>query len=358
RAAAIEAGVDETLIIATRSSVWLLNQERECWVQCAPPPVDVFHVYRSTSCGGEAFFGYMFPQRFSPEFESLVDDDSFGLLAFDCTHNTWRQMELPPNVAEGADDINELLTMHGRLVVSSRRGNYAIYEDGTWTMLPKRPRVGDLDRGLGEDVVVDKIYVWDSCRRMCGSHDDEAVEVKTTNLRVYADGEWTNFESPGDVRYLGSFEDMEPRCLHTDLTAVGESLHSLAFHPKHVEVCVYDTTNKRLAMKRVAPPPTDGFFRDLLSRMNLNSWISCAFNGELVLVEVVELVGQERGFNIRAATLTDTQETRGSEIFTHAFTLRYPELQKAGSWRTNVRAKTLCCKCTTLYCTGVAVNPR
>ena len=189
RAAAIEAGIDETLVVATSCGVWLLNQERECWMQCAPPPVDDLSVTYATTCGGEVYFAYC-----------VFDEDRdmcWDLIAFDCTRNTWRDVELP-DVEDDFYDIEDISTLHDRLVVStSHRVRHMIFDDDEWTPLPDVPLTDEFAtslRSIASGVVDDKLYVWHA------KLYDQARTV--TRVSVYANGEWTDVVTRADDRDL------------------------------------------------------------------------------------------------------------------------------------------------------------
>ena len=217
----------------------LLNRARNCWVRCAPPPVDEFAVYSATSCGGDAVFAYAY----------TMDDDEYelfcGLLAFDCTQNSWRRVDAPLNLAR---DIADISSMHDRLIVSSDDGvrHQTVEDGGVWRTLPEVPHTrefGSSFEHIGGGVVNDKNYVWHA------NYDDEARMV--TRMNVYDNFEWTNVVTMADDRKLAPARQLE-------FTVVGDRIHSFAFRTTGAEECVYDTTNARFTVGEFELPP-DGF---------------------------------------------------------------------------------------------------
>ena len=78
------AATSETLVIASDEGVWIMNQERGWWVECAPIPEHVRgQVNIGITCGGEVIFD-----------SELVDGEPC-IVAFDPKLNTWREIPSP-----------------------------------------------------------------------------------------------------------------------------------------------------------------------------------------------------------------------------------------------------------------------
>ena len=82
------AATNETLVVASREGVWLLNQERGCWAACAPLPAKVECVEKGGAlCDGEAMF-----------IVRVAGPDC--IFAFNPKLNTWREVPKPPNMKD------------------------------------------------------------------------------------------------------------------------------------------------------------------------------------------------------------------------------------------------------------------
>ena len=80
------AATSETLVIASYEGVWIMNQERGCWVECAPIPEHVRGpVTFGVPCGGEVIF----------ESEPVDGGGVKCIVAFDPKLNTWREIPTP-----------------------------------------------------------------------------------------------------------------------------------------------------------------------------------------------------------------------------------------------------------------------
>ena len=77
------AAKSQTLVVASHEGVWIMNQERGCWVACAPLPKAALCIHAGVSCGGEVMLLGQGP-----------DGKSF-MVAFEPKLNTWRELPTP-----------------------------------------------------------------------------------------------------------------------------------------------------------------------------------------------------------------------------------------------------------------------
>ena len=76
------AAISETLVVASRDGVWMLNQERRCWVACAPLSKGI-RPNAGVSFGGEVMvLGHL--------------RGKLHTVAFDPKLNMWREMPAAP----------------------------------------------------------------------------------------------------------------------------------------------------------------------------------------------------------------------------------------------------------------------
>ena len=95
------AATSETLVVASRDGVWMLNQERGCWVACAPLPERITRLDAGVSCGGEVM---------------VCGDDIHGkplMVVFDPKLNMWREMPATPFDATHSISVDTVARLDG-----------------------------------------------------------------------------------------------------------------------------------------------------------------------------------------------------------------------------------------------------
>ena len=94
------AAKSETLVVASCNGVWMLNQERRCWVACAPLPEGI-RPDAGVSCGGEVIvLGHL--RRGHP-----------FMVAFDPKLNMWREMPAAPFDATHSIGVDMVAKLDG-----------------------------------------------------------------------------------------------------------------------------------------------------------------------------------------------------------------------------------------------------
>ena len=97
------AATSETLVVASRDGVWMLNQERGCWVACGPLPEGI-RLDAGVSCGGEVM---VFGQQHTRE---DIRGKPF-MVAFDPKLNMWRDMPAAPFDATHSISVNTVVKL-------------------------------------------------------------------------------------------------------------------------------------------------------------------------------------------------------------------------------------------------------